>query len=123
MGKDDNGKDKEGFRALVFADVDLFGDIVVQNAGRLAVLMVSGPLLEDSVRWLGGEEVFSGEVVSEEDGPIQHTAKVSSAWFALTIFGAPLLVLGVGLGISSLLRGRRKSASQRRHNVKPQEKS
>ena len=123
LGKDDAGKDKDGFRALVFADVDLFGDIVVQNQGHMAVLMVSGPLLEDSVRWLGGEEVFSGEVVSEEDKPIQHTKEVSSAWFALTIFGMPLAVLGIGLAISSLMRSRRKSASLRRHNVKTQEKS
>ena len=116
LGKDEAGKDREGFRALVFADVDLFGDIVVQNAGRMSVLMVSGPLLEDSVRWLGGEEVFSGEVVSEEDKPIQHTKEVSSAWFALTIFGAPTLVLGLGLGLSGGLRRRRKAASMRRHS-------
>ena len=123
LGKDEAGKDKDGYRALVFADVDLFGDIVVQNAGRMAVLMVSGPLLEDSVRWLGGEEVFSGEVVSEEDKPIQHTKEVSSAWFALTIFGAPMLVLGVGMLISGFGRRRSKAASMRRHSVKPQEKS
>ncbi len=123
LGKDADGKDKDGFRALVFADVDLFTDIVVQNQGHMAVLMVSGPLLEDSVRWLGGEEVFSGEVVTEEDKPIQHSKEMSSAWFALTIFGAPLLVLGVGLLGTGSLRRRRKSASLRRHNVKPQEKS
>jgi hypothetical protein len=115
LGKDENGKDKDGFRVLLFADVDLFGDIVVQNQGRMAVLMVSGPLLEDSVRWLGGEEVFSGEVVSEEDKPIQHTKEVSSAWFALTIFGAPMLVLGLGMLLSGTLTRRTKASSLARH--------
>jgi ABC-type uncharacterized transport system len=88
---------KDGYRALVFADVDLFRDVIMQSMGRAAVVMVSGPLLDDSIRWLGGEEVFSGEVVSEDDKPIQHTKSQDGVWFTLTILGAPLLVLGIGL--------------------------
>jgi hypothetical protein len=93
-----DGKDKDGFRVLVFADADLFADALVSNAmGRAAVVLVSGPLLDDSVKWLGGEEVFAGEVVSEDDKPIKHTKSQDAVWFTLMIIGAPLLVLTLGL--------------------------
>jgi hypothetical protein len=96
--KGPDGKDKDGFRALVFSDADLFADVMVQNSmGRAAVVMVSGPLLDDSVKWLGGEEVFAGDVVSEDDKPIKHTKNQDVVWFAATIIGAPLLVLTLGL--------------------------
>jgi hypothetical protein len=107
--KDAEGKDKDGWRVLLFADADLFADALVQNAmGRAAVVLVSGPLLDDSVRWLGGEEVFAGEVVSEDDKPIQHTKNQDTVWFALTLFGFPVLVLGLGV-VAILLRRRRKT--------------
>ncbi len=93
-----DGKERDGFRALVFADADLFADALVANAmGRAAVVLVSGPLLDDSVKWLGGEEVFAGEVVTEDDKPIKHTKSQDAVWFTLTIVGAPLLVLTLGL--------------------------
>jgi len=101
--------DKDGFRALVFSDADLFADAYIQSAlGRAAVVLVSGPLLDDSVRWLGGEEVFSGEVVSEDDKPIQHTKNEDQVWFTLMIIGAPILVLTLGL-IGTWFRRRRSS--------------
>jgi hypothetical protein len=107
--KDAEGKDKDGWRALVFADADLFADALVGNAmGRAAIVLVSGPLLDDSVRWLGGEEVFAGEVVSEDDKPIQHTKSQDAVWFTLTIVGAPLLVLTLGL-VGTWARKRRGS--------------
>ncbi len=102
---------KDGYRALVFADVDLFRDVIMQSAGRTAVVMVSGPLLDDSIRWLGGEEVFSGEVVSEDDKPIQHTKSQDGVWFTLTIIGAPLMVLGLGL-FGTWARRRRATAKE-----------
>src|SRR6185369_1522455 len=41
-----DGKDKDGFRVLAFADADLFADALVSNAmGRAAVVLISGPLL------------------------------------------------------------------------------
>ena len=84
--------------SLVFADADLFADALGPErwAARRSSL-VSGPLLDDSIRWLGGEEVFAGEVVSEDDKPIQHTKSQDAEWFTLTIVGAPLLVLTLGL--------------------------
>jgi len=114
--KDASGKDNDGWRALVFADADLFADALVQNAmGRASVVLVSGPLLEDSIRWLGGEEVFAGEVVSEEDKPIQHTKDQDARWFLMTIVGAPLIVLTLGIVGT---RRRRKKADNKRE-VKP----
>lgn len=89
---------KDGFRALVYADADLFADVLAPGAmGRAQVRILSGNLLVDSIRWLGGEEVFAGEIVSEDDKPIQHTKSQDAVWFTLTTIGAPLLVLTLGL--------------------------
>lgn len=114
-----DGKDKDGFRALVFSDADMFADVLVSNAmGRAAVVMVSGPLLDDSVKWLGGEEVFAGEVVSEDDKPIKHTKNQDAMWFAATIVGAPALVLTLGL-VGTSIRRRRAMKKKPAEKVKP----
>lgn len=87
---------KDGFRVLVFADVDLFADadwVVSRPTGST----IGGPLIEDSVHWLGGEEAFIGETVSEDDKPIQHTKGQQDVWFTLMIVGGPLVVLVLGL--------------------------
>ena len=106
--KDNAGKDKDGFRALVYADVDLFADAMVQSGGRVGVILLSGPLLDDSIRWLGGEEVFAGEIVTEEDKPIKHTKSQDALWFTLSIAAVPLLVLGLGLYLT-MVRKRKKT--------------
>ena len=94
----DDGKAKDGFRAMVFADGDLFRDLVLTNSqGMQFMSLESGPLLDDAVNWLAGVEVFSGTIVSEDDTPIEHTHGQDEVWFALTIVGAPLLVLAAGL--------------------------
>jgi hypothetical protein len=111
-----DGKDKDGFRALVFADADLFADALISNMGRAAVVIVSGPLLDDSIRWLGGEEVFAGEVVTEDDKAIQHTKGQDAVWFILTIGGVPILVLTLGL-IGTWAR--RRTSSRKSIEVKP----
>jgi hypothetical protein len=101
--------DKDGFRTLLFADVDLFADVFVQGAlGRATAIMVSGPLLEDSVKWLGGEEAIVGDVVSEDDKAIQHTKNEDVVWFTLMIIGAPIIVLTLGL-VGTWARRRRGS--------------
>ncbi|HEY3807621.1 MAG TPA: Gldg family protein [Kofleriaceae bacterium] len=113
--KDEKGKDKDGWRVLVFADADLFADALAHDAmGRAGVLMVSqlggGDLFDDSVKWLGGEEVFAGDIVSEDDKPIQHTKNQDVVWFTLTIIGVPLLVLTLGL-VGTLTRRRRSKST------------
>ncbi|MCC6748627.1 MAG: Gldg family protein [Deltaproteobacteria bacterium] len=77
-------------RLVVVADADVISDKVFRNPGN-------GYLLVDAMKWLGGEERFIGETTSEEDVRITHTRKEDQAWFYLTIFGMPALVLGCGI--------------------------
>jgi ABC-type uncharacterized transport system len=113
------GEEKDGFRAMVYADVDLFADAVVDAGfGQRALVMIGGPILEDAVRWLGGEEVFSGDVVSEDDQPIKHTKSQDNVWFLLIIVGLPLVVLSFGL-LGTLARRRRKKSSAGAGEVTP----
>jgi hypothetical protein len=106
---------KDGYRAAIFADVDLFADLLVRDQiGRPIMLMLAdaagGGVVEDVIHWLGGEEVFSGEIVSEDDKPIQHTKNQDVVWFMLTIVGFPLLVLTLGLlGTTRRRRGSKKA--------------
>ncbi|MCE9572435.1 MAG: Gldg family protein [Deltaproteobacteria bacterium] len=96
-GNGPDGKPKDGFRAFVVSDGDLFVDLQIAQGGMVFVEMVSGPLLDDAIKWLGGEESFAGDVTSEDDQPIQHTQSQDANWFYLTLVGAPLLVLIGGL--------------------------
>jgi hypothetical protein len=81
----------EGMRALVFADTEIFSDLLLSQIPLMQALIM------DAIKWLGGEEKFSGETTSEEDVKIEHTRSEDVVWFYLTIVGAPVLVLGVGL--------------------------
>lgn len=93
-------RDEGGMRALLYGDAEIFSDPILSR------VQLNQFLVADGIRWLGGEESFAGEVVSEEDVPIVHTQAENVAWFYAIIFGAPALVLGVGVFI---LYGRRKS--------------
>jgi hypothetical protein len=93
---DDKGEIQEvappnEMRAFVIADADALTDLVMSN------FMTNQLLTVDAVRWLGGEESFAGEVNNEEDVRIEHTQQKDLVWFYATIFGAPALVLGLGL--------------------------
>ena len=99
----DQGADE--MRAFVTADADLFGDLILSRA------MTNQLFLIDVLRWLGGEESFAGEINSEEDVRIEHTRDKDVVWFYATIFGAPALVLGLGLVIAR--RSRRPKGGQR----------
>jgi len=108
-GPKPQGTDKDGFRVAVFSDVDLFRDFVGMNqVGQPALGMIGQSLMIDTVRWLGGEEIFSGEIVSEEDKAIQHSKSSDQVWFTLTVIGAPLLVLTLGL-LGTMMRKKRRS--------------
>lgn len=91
---------RAGLRALVFGDAEVFTDQV------LVSIRANQFVVADGIRWLGGEEEFAGEVVSEEDVPIMHTQAENVTWFYAIIFGAPALVLAVGV---ATLYGRRRS--------------
>jgi len=106
--KDEKGAPDQ-MRAFVLADADAFSDLVL---GRV---MTNQLWFVDAVRWLGGEESFAGEVNTEEDVPIEHTKQKDLIWFYTTIFGAPALVLGLGLLFS---RRSRRSRRKRRSKDK-----
>ncbi len=97
----DAAADAEGarMRALVYGDAEIFSDAI------LARLRINSFVIADGVRWLGREEEFSGEVESEEDVPILHTRDEDVGWFYAIIFGAPMMVLAVGV---FMLYGRRR---------------
>jgi hypothetical protein len=86
-----------GFRAMVFADVDLFVDRPLQQGGQIYLETWGGPMPADAIKWIGGEEIFSGEIENENDVEIEQSKRQDSKWFLQMIIGAPLLVLGAGL--------------------------
>ncbi len=90
--------DVSQMRALVYGDAEIFSDEV------LVASQLNAFLVADGIRWLGREELFSGEVVSEEDVPILHTRSENVVWFYAIIFAAPALVLALGM---AALYGRR----------------
>ena len=115
--KDDKGKDKAKdkesgspkgppeMRAFVVTDVDCFSDLVLDFSQTNLLMFL------EAVRWLGGEESFSGEVTSTEDVPIVHTKNEDQIWFYGTIIAAPAVVLGAGLWLTL---GRRRKPKPRR---------
>jgi hypothetical protein len=89
------------WRAIVVGDVAAFSDPV------LDVSVGNQQFVLDGTWWLIGEEDITGETSNEEDVKIEHTHDDDIAWFYGTIFGVPLIVLGVGALITTT-RGRSK---------------
>lgn len=88
----------EEARVVVLADSDALTDkALLLNAGNQY-------FVHDVLRWLGGEERFSGQMSSEEDMPVSHTRKEDLVWYYLSIFAVPALVLAFGF----VKTGRRK---------------
>jgi hypothetical protein len=92
-------------RAFVTSDVDAFSDLVMSNVRGNQVLLL------DAVRWLVGEESFTGAETSEEDVHVEQTKQQDLSWFYATIFGAPCLVLAAGVVVSR--RSRRGGGAKR----------
>ena len=87
-------------RAILSADADMAGDVIMARSKG------NRQWLHDAVRWLEDDILLIGEVADIEDVPVLHTKEGEAIWFWSTTFGVPLLVLGVGLGLSR----RRRSA-------------
>ncbi len=98
-------KGPEETRMFVIADADCLSDLAIGFAETNQVFFV------DAVRWLSGDESFSGEITTPEDVRIQHTKQNDNYWFYGTIIGAPALLFGVGLLVTRRPRrtGRRQA--------------
>jgi hypothetical protein len=120
-GKKDDGSEAEGFRALVFSDQNLFADGEVSQRGLPEPN--GGPLVVDAVRWLGGEEIYSGAINNTKEKVIKQTKREQAGWFVATTVVAPLLVLVVGLLISTRPARARARRDHDRSRVAPGEKS
>jgi hypothetical protein len=91
------GKDAPEFRAFVLTDADALSDLAFGNEANVL-------LAADSIRWLGGEESFSGAITNSEDVRIEHTKAKDQLWFWSTIAGVPLAVLALGLVVARRAR-------------------
>jgi hypothetical protein len=100
--------DAEEGRAVVIADGDFITDQVIRNPGNVL-------LFGDIVQWLIGQEQIVGEVTSEEDVRIEHSAEEDRFWFWGTSFGVPLPFFAVAIWVSR--RGSRRGS--RRDPPKP----
>jgi hypothetical protein len=96
--------DKLGKEIRIFAigDADAVSDAVMGNDAN-ALLFI------DAIRWLGGEESFTGAITSTEDVKIEHTKQKDLVLFYGTIFFVPALVAGLGLLLSRRSRGKTSS--------------
>jgi hypothetical protein len=91
-------------RAVVLADSDALSDTYVgRNIGNAY-------LARDAVRWLGGEEQFTGAINNEEDVAITHTRRQDVVWFYSSIFAVPGLVMAVGAVMTRRRRSKKAAA-------------
>ncbi|MEO5729162.1 MAG: Gldg family protein, partial [Byssovorax sp.] len=102
---DYKGKDPPELRAFVLADADGLSDAAFSNEPNVFFAV-------DLIRWLGGEESFTGSITTTEDVRIEHTKQKDQAWFYATIFGAPSLLLGAGLWATRRKRKKAPAARQ-----------
>jgi hypothetical protein len=105
------GKDPPELRAVVVADADVFSDAAFGNEPNIF-------FTTDIVRWLGGEESFSGAINNAEDVRIEHTKQKDTIWFYGTILGAPALVLGLGLLVARRRPSRARAAKPKAEGKK-----
>ncbi len=112
--KKDPGEDQRAFdlavavtkgagRMFVIGDSDFMSDAAIRVAGN-------GLLALDTVRWLTGDEAYSGQTNVESDVPITHTRKQDIAWFYSSIFLMPALVIGLGLIVTRRRRSQKAAA-------------
>jgi len=97
---------KKDARVFVIADSDWIGDEAIKVPGN-------GVLALDVIKWLMGDEAFSGQTSTEADVKITHTKKQDVVWFYSTIFLAPALVIGAGVMVTRKSRRKRRQDKKR----------
>jgi hypothetical protein len=97
------GAATDEMRAWVMGDAEGLADPAIIPIQTNQLLFV------EVVRWLGGEESFSGAISEEEDVAIVHTKAEDQVWFYAAVVGVPGLVAGGGM---FLTRRRRRPASK-----------
>jgi hypothetical protein len=95
----ENYKTVQETRIFAVGDVDALSDAVFGNDANVIMFI-------DAVRWLGGEESFTGAISTTEDVKIEHTKQKDLVLFYGTIFVVPSLVLGLGLLLSRRKRSK-----------------
>ena len=85
-----SNKLEEELRAVVMADSDCLGDVV------LSQVRTNQALALDTLKWLFGEERTMGLTNSETDVAIVRTRQQDMVWFYSTIFLAPGAVVLAG---------------------------
>jgi hypothetical protein len=85
-----SNKIEDEMRAVVLADSDALGDIV------LSQVKSNQGLILDTLKWLIGEEKTMGLTNSETDVAIVRTRQQDMVWFYATIFLAPAVVIIAG---------------------------
>jgi hypothetical protein len=86
---------------FVIADSDWIDDEAIKVPGNSVLAL-------DAIRWLMGDEAFSGQTSTEADVKITHTRKQDVVWFYSTIFLAPALVIGAGVFVTRKTRRKRR---------------
>ena len=74
---------------MVFADVDMVSDLLMQHP-------VNREAMELSLNWLGGQDPVPSLPNTEEDVRIQHAKGDDWLWFYLPVLGVPALTLLAG---------------------------
>ncbi len=111
--KKDQGEEQRAFelaavitkgagRMFVIGDSDFISDAAIRVAGN-------GLLALDTVRWLAGDEAYTGLTNVETDVPITHTRKQDVVWFYSSIFLMPVLVILLGLLVTRRRRRQNKA--------------
>lgn len=97
-----DAKDKKEMRLAALGSIDAMSDLVLGHRPNLVLAL-------DTIKWLMGDEAIAAEVAQEQDLPIVHTRAEDKAWFYLTVFLMPTLIL-IG-GLLYIRRVRRRRAS------------
>jgi hypothetical protein len=104
---------KKDARVFVIADSDWIGDEAIKVPGNSVLAL-------DVIKWLMGDEAFSGQTSTEADVKITHTRKQDVVWFYSTIFLAPALVIGAGVMVTRKARGKRRQQKRGGGSPKPE---